>query len=174
LERDYFRIDPVVRSGRGGFLPIDWADVDHSVEAGHFFSEAERYGVGRNGVSMPIRGKQGERAIFTVTSDTSSREWRSLRLRYMRDFQLIGHFVHDRALDLAGSAAPPPLRKPSARELECLQAFGRGRPPKRIAADLGISESAVRLYLHSIRRKLGSATITQAVAAALKLAIVDV
>src|SRR4051812_3964837 len=35
LERDYFRIDPVVRSGRGGFLPIDWADVDHhSVEAG--------------------------------------------------------------------------------------------------------------------------------------------
>jgi DNA-binding CsgD family transcriptional regulator len=168
IERDYFRIDPVVRAGRGGFLPIDWRDVDRgSPEARRFFAEADSYGVGRNGVSLPIRGANGERAIFTLTSNTSDREWRAQRLVCIRDFQTIAHYVHDRAVQAAGILPAGPKRQPSTREVQCLQAFARGRPPKRIAADLGISESAVRLYLHSIRSKLVCATIPQAVGVAL-------
>jgi len=30
MQRDYFRIDPVVKAGCRGFLPIDWLDVDRS------------------------------------------------------------------------------------------------------------------------------------------------
>src|SRR6185437_16606717 len=29
VERDYFQIDPVLRAGRKGFLPIDWLTVEH-------------------------------------------------------------------------------------------------------------------------------------------------
>jgi len=173
LERDYFRIDPVVRAGRGGFLPIDWYDVDRDSPVAHgFFAEADSYGVGRHGVSLPIRGANGERAIFTLTSNTSDREWRTQRLLCIRDFQAIAHFVHDRAIQAAGVLPAGPKRQPSRREVECLQAFARGRPPKRIAADLGISESAVRLYLHSIRSKLVCATIPQAVGVALTLNLI--
>src|SRR5260370_26390887 len=40
VERDYFRIDPVVIAGRNGFLPIDWMTVEHQTpEARHFFAD---------------------------------------------------------------------------------------------------------------------------------------
>ncbi len=75
-ERDYFRIDPVVRHGRSGFLPLDWSEVDHeSLEARRFFREAERYDVGRNGMTLPIRGPGGERALVTLTSNAATTEW---------------------------------------------------------------------------------------------------
>jgi len=61
---------------------------------------------------------------------------------------------------------------PSEREVQCLEALSTGRTPKQIAEDLGISESAVRLYLHSIRRKLDCATIARAVAVAISLNII--
>jgi len=164
---DYFRIDPVVRIGRTGFLPIDWTEVDkNSPEARRFFLEADSYGVGRNGISLPVRGPRGERAIFTVTANVSEREWLNQRLVCIRDLQIIAHYMHDRVMQVFGFPAGP-LRAPSSREVQCLQMIGRGHTPKMIAGDLGISESAVRLYLHSIRRKLNCATIAQSVGVAL-------
>jgi len=72
FERDYFRIDPVVKAGSRAFLPIDWRDVDRSsIEAQRFFAESVNYGVGRQGVSLPIRGTMGESALFTITSNAA-------------------------------------------------------------------------------------------------------
>lgn len=173
-ENNYFQIDPVVKSGRNGFLPVDWQNVDRdSTTARRFFARADSHGVGRNGISLPIRGANGERAIFTVTSNASNEEWAANRIVYMRDFQMIGHYVHHRVLDLSGMRPRGSSRKPSAREVQCLKAISKGRTPKQIAADLQISESAVRLYLHSIRSKLGCATITQAVLTARNLNIIE-
>ena len=60
MEQDYFRIDPVVIAGRNRFLPIDWLTVEHDKpEARHLFAEAESYGVGRHGITLPIRGPAG-------------------------------------------------------------------------------------------------------------------
>lgn len=175
IERDYFDLDPVVLNGRNGFLPIDWKEVDRtSPYARYFFAEADRYGVGRNGLTLPIRGVNGERALFTVTSNCSDRDWSALRLTCLRDFQMIGHYVHDRSVQIAGLRRGLPARRPSRRELQCLEAFSRGSPPKRIAADLGVSESAVRLYLHSIRRKLECTTVPQAIGVALDLELICV
>jgi DNA-binding CsgD family transcriptional regulator len=172
--QNYFRIDPIVRTGRSGFLPIDWLDVDRSSpEARRFFAEAESYGVGRNGISLPIRGACGERAIFTGTANATDNEWRARRLVCIRDLQIIGHYVHDRVMHIAGFAPVNPKRSPSAREVQCLQLISRGRTPKRIAADLGISESAVRLYLHSIRQKLNCVTVAQSVGVAVTLNIIS-
>lgn len=168
LERDYFKIDPVIKAGRSNFLPLDWQDIDRSSsDTRLFFAKAESFGVGRNGISMPIRGANGERAIFTITSNVSEREWNAKRIGYLRDFQVIGNYVHDQALKVTGLRPPELKRRPSNREIQCLKAFSKGRTPKQIAADLHISESAVRLYLHSIRAKLDCATITQAVCAAI-------
>lgn len=174
-ERDYLDIDPVVMSGRKGFLPFDWQEVDWtSRDARYFFAEADHYGVGRNGLSLPIRGANGERAIFTLTSNANERDWKILRRTCLRDFQMIGHYLHDRSVQIAGLRPHLPARPPSRRELQCLEAFSRGSPPKRIAANLGISESAVRLYLHSIRRKLECTTVVQAVAVALNLDLISI
>jgi DNA-binding CsgD family transcriptional regulator len=165
IGNDYFRIDPVVNSGMKGFLPLDWSNVDReSGAAREFFIEADRYGVGRQGVTLPIRGPHGERALFTITSNLSWAEWDKNRLVYMKEFQVIAHYFHDRVVQVSGyrTSIDGPLLSP--REMECLELTAAGLVPKRVAAQLNISGSAVRLYLRSACRKLGCASVHQAIA----------
>lgn len=172
-ERNYFRIDPVVACGRCGFLPLDWTDVDRGPpDALRFFKEAESYGVGRNGLTIPIRGPAGERALLSITSNMPARSWRDLRLEYMREFQFIAPFLHDQAVRLAGLRLPTLRRQLSPRESETLQLTACGFAPKQIAADLHLSATAVRLYLQSARLKLECSTLNQAIAKAVSLEII--
>jgi DNA-binding CsgD family transcriptional regulator len=172
-DRNYFQIDPVIASGRRGFLPIDWSETDrYSLSSQKFFAEAESFGVGRQGITMPIRGPSGERALLTLTANSSDEEWRRLRPMYIREFHALAHFVHDRAVKLSGlrKDVTPKL---SRRERECLESVARGRVPKLIANDLNISESAVRLYLKSARYKLGCGTMNHTIARAINLELID-
>lgn len=174
VERDYFRIDPVVISGKGGFLPIDWDDLDHeSSEARRFFREADRFDVGQHGMTIPIRGPGGERAILSITSNASATDWRSTRLSYMREFQLIAHVLHDRAARLSGLRSPGVKRRLSPRENETLRLTACGFAPKQIAADLQVSATAVRFYLQSARTKLECLTLNQAIAKAISLELIE-
>jgi DNA-binding CsgD family transcriptional regulator len=173
-ERDYFRIDPIVANGRNSFLPLDWADVDQAApEVSRFFKEASSYGVGRNGLTIPIRGPSGERALFSITSNESAKSWQASKLGYMRDFQFIAPFLHDQAVRLARLRLPDVKRQLSPRESETLQLTASGLSPKQIAADLELSPTAVRLYLQSARFKLECSTLSQAIAKAVSLEIID-
>jgi DNA-binding CsgD family transcriptional regulator len=171
-ERDYFRIDPVVVSSRNIILPLDWADVDHeSPEMRRFFKEADAIGVGRHGMTIPIRGPGSERALLSITSNASTKVWKDSRFIYMREFLMIAHFIHDGAVRLAGV---PGIKRPlSAREREILQLAARGLAPKQIAADLRLSGTAVRLYLQGARSKLECSSLSQGVAKAVSLNIIE-
>ena len=75
-QNNYVDIDPVVKAGLGGLLPIDWAQVDRSQRVvQRFFSEAQDFDIGQQGLSFPIRGRMNEFALFSVTSDVSDVEW---------------------------------------------------------------------------------------------------
>lgn len=164
-DNDYFKIDPVVVCGTKSFLPLDWAHLDHeSAVARGFFAEADRFDVGRQGITLPVRGAGGERALFTVTANMSMREWEQRRAGYMKEFQMIGHYMHDRIVELSGyrDIAPKPALSP--REMTCLEFAARGATVKQIAASLHITDRAVRLYLSSGCAKLDCATIPQAIA----------
>ncbi len=173
MERDYFQIDPVVTCLHRSFLPIDWTDlVDATSEAQRFFSEAHRFGVGRQGITIPIRGPGSERALFTLTSNASAKEWRRQRMVLMFQFQFMAHMIHDQAARLSGLRpvdGPPNL---SRRERQSLQLTARGLSPKQIAGQLSVSTTAVNIYLLSARQKLGSASIPQAVVKALNLDLI--
>ena len=163
--KDYFQIDPVVTYGTRSFLPLDWGEVDHeSNNAKSFFLEAERYCVGRQGATLPVRGPGGERALFTITSNSSEAEWRQNWLLYVKDFQLIAHYFHERAIGISGYRTSERNQTLSRREKECIQFIARGLAPKQIAGRLGISDSAVRMHLRSSCNKLGCASTDQAVA----------
>jgi DNA-binding CsgD family transcriptional regulator len=173
VEQDYFRIDPVVVAGQKSFLPIDWLTVEHSSnEARHFFSEAESYGVGRLGFTLPIRGPAGERALFTLTTNATDEHWHRWRFSHLHDFHLLAHYFHDRAIRLAGLRYDHVMRPLSPREKQCLESLVRGQVPGQIADALGLSVSAVHAYLRTARRKLECATIEQAVAKAIRFEIV--
>ena len=174
VREDYFAIDPVVRAGRGGFLPIDWSTLDRSSSgARHLFTEAESHGVGRQGITIPIRGPNGERAIFTLTSNICLDRWEREKPAYLREYHAVAHFFHERAVQLSGLRAARPPRL-SRREQQCVQLLALGRQGKTIAHLLEISEPAVRLYLKTARHKLGCATMAQLVARAIALDLIDV
>jgi DNA-binding CsgD family transcriptional regulator len=174
VERDYFRIDPVVLAGRKSFLPIDWLTVEHSSkEARHFFAEAESYGVGRHGFTLPIRGPAGERALFTITTNATDEHWHRWRFSHLRDFHLLAHYFHDRAMRLANLRYDRVMRPLSPREKQCLESLMQGQAPGQVADALGLSVSAVHAYLRTARQKLECGTLEQAIAKAIRLDIVQ-
>jgi DNA-binding CsgD family transcriptional regulator len=170
VEQDYFRIDPVVNAGRNALLPIDWLNVEHHTSAArHFFTEAESYGVGRHGFTLPIRGPAGERALFTINANVTDGHWHRWRLAHLQHFHVLAHYLHDRAMRLAGLRLDQGMRPLSRRERQCLQHLMHGETPGQIAATLELSGSAIHGYLRAARRKLECETIEQAVAKAVRL-----
>lgn len=173
FEKDYFGIDPVVAEAARSILPFDWDRLGRwSSQVRTFFGESIEAGVGRHGLTLPVRGPGGERALVSITSEASDHDWTLLRVRYMRDFQILAHFIHARAMQLSGEATAHEMRRLSPRERQCLEMLAAGYRPKRIAHALGLSERVVRLYLDSARHKLVAVNLHHAVARAVALGIV--
>lgn len=174
-ENDYFSVDPVVQAGKHGFLPFDWKDLDRSsAPVREMFRQADKFDIGRQGITLPIRGPFGERSLVSVTANLSEREWSRYRYICMRELQVLAHYLHDRAVSLAGLRTSAPPRRLSPREGQCLRMVSLGLMPKQIAGRLSLSESAVRLYLKSARFKLNAKTINHAIAKAANLELFDV
>lgn len=174
LRKNYFEIDPVIDLNQTGFLPVDWSDLDRrSVRTRAFFREANAFGVGRHGMTVPVRGPRGERSLFSATSNLPRSQWRKLSGSSSHDFQILSYYLHEKVLCLSGLRKNGGYRKLSRREQECLQLLASGMVPKRIASTLRLSESVVRLYLRLAKRKLNAATIHQAIARASFLEIIQ-
>lgn len=165
--RNYVEVDPVVQFGMRRMLPIDWQDfktLNDTVR--DFFGEATDFGVGRQGLSIPVHGRHGNRALFSITSDLSDRAWRSERQLYMRDFQVLALHIHAMLLRLEGAQIYTASLSP--RERECLRWIAEGKTAWECSVILGLSVSTVRCYLESARHKLAATSNTHAVAKAIK------
>lgn len=171
FDREYLRIDPVA-DGINRKLPFDWQAVAGTASLHWLFAEAESFGVGRQGVSVPMRGASGERALITLTSFHSNREWETRRWRYQAFVSAFAPYLHEFAL-LLHHREPRNIRL-SYRQRQCLELYARGYAPKQIAAHLGISSSMTREHLHCARRKLGSLTLSSAVLRASRLNLVHI
>ncbi|MDQ0323092.1 DNA-binding CsgD family transcriptional regulator [Pararhizobium capsulatum DSM 1112] len=167
LSRNYFVVDPVTELSRTGFLPVDWSELKRrSAEAQVFFKQARSWGIGRHGLSLPVRGPNGERSILSVTSNADGTAWSRIRNSRIHDLHVLAHCLHEKAIFLSNRRSGCAYRTLSRREKQCLELLAQGRLIKRVASDLGISESAVRLYLRSARGKLGATTLYQTIAKA--------
>lgn len=156
-------IDPAIQVGLRRMLPIDWTEFDRENEkVRRLFGEAGEFGLGRRGISLPVHGRQGDRALVSITSDVGDRDWQRLRPRYMRDFQVLALHLHQMILRLAGNQPIEPVNL-SPRERECLLWIAEGKTYWETAVILGLSEHTVRCYLESARHKLGAANNTHAV-----------
>lgn len=172
-ENNYFSIDPVVAAGRGGFLPFDWSSLDWSSKrSAEFLREADRFGVGRRGITITVRGPFFERSLFTLTSTANHRTWIEIRQGAIQDFQVIGHHLHQQVMKLSGLRSDGSANRLTPRERQCLELLARGRMPKQIASDLDIAERTVRLYLTSCRMKLGTKTTGETIAKGVMLELV--
>ncbi len=168
LEQDYGRIDPVVLGCYQRFHPVDWKQLDWSARpARAFLAEALDAGVGNQGLSVPIRGPNGQFALFTVNHSCSDAEWARLTTAHLDDLILISHYLNQKALEIMRGSDRVPDRPLSPRELDALTLLGMGMSRAQAAERLRISEHTLRVYIESARFKLGAANTTHAVALAM-------
>jgi DNA-binding CsgD family transcriptional regulator len=163
----YLKIDPAIQVGLRRLLPIDWDDLaggDTSLR--QFFGEASEFGLGRKGMSFPVHGHCGDRALFSVSADLNEREWQWARRTAFRHFPIIAAHLHEAVLRAEGLLRAQPHLSP--RELECLHWTSEGKTVWESGMILGLSPHTVRCYLESARHKLGASSNTHAVSIALK------
>lgn len=163
----YLSIDPAIQIGLRRLLPIDWDEFGHDDRAlRQFFGEAYEFGLGRRGISFPVHGHRGDRALFSATAEFSNREWQWARRTAFRHFPIIAAHLHDAVLRTEGVFRSQPHLSP--RELECLQWTSEGKTVWECGVILGLSSHTVRCYLESARHKLGASSNTHAACLALK------
>jgi DNA-binding CsgD family transcriptional regulator len=167
---NYVRIDPVLREGFSAVMPIDWRKFEiKAPKLRSFFGEASEFGLGRQGLTFPIRGRHGEKALFTITSDASDTEWDQTLRAFKRDFQVLAYHIHNAILRT--EAVEQEEVHLSPREIECLKWVARGKTVSETATILSLSDRTVRFYLDLARAKLNATNVTHAVAKALNMSI---
>jgi DNA-binding CsgD family transcriptional regulator len=166
-ERDYIRVDPVIMGCFQGFHPVDWKRLDWTSKAAReFHKDALAHGVGNQGFSIPIRGPNGQLALFTASHSTDDDTWAEFTNTNQRDLILIAHYLNQKALSLETGRAPERVRALSPRETDALTYLGMGYGRAQVADLLNISEHTLRAYIESARFKLGALNTTHAVARA--------
>ncbi len=155
-------------------LPLDWAEIrraDESVESIHAI--AERFGVGRHGVSIPIREPGVGDAMFSINFDCEDRHWNEVRSSLVNEVHLFAHYFHLRMRNVIAAQSVTSEFDLSPREREVLQWAAEGKTSWETAQLLRVSESAVNLYTSNAMQKLRAKTKTQAVAIAVRNGVVN-
>ncbi len=175
LERGYLRVDPVIQGCYQKFHPIDWKRLDWSGKAQRaFLQDAIDHGVGNQGFSVPIRGPNGQYALFTLSHTCNDDEWEEFTTRNRRDVILIAHCFNQKALEIEPGRAPDAGQPLSPREIEAMTMIAIGLSRAQAADKLQISEHTLRVYVESARFKLGALNTTHAVARALSRGLIVV
>ncbi len=175
LKKNYLSMDPVLLGCFQRFTPVSWKDLDWSSKAAKvMLRDALEFGVGNQGYSIPIRGPQGQFAVLTVNTHCDDDAWEEFIAENGRDLMIIAHEFNRKALEFeqGGEAAASPALSP--RELAAMSCLAKGMNRARAAAELGISEHTLRVYIEAARHKLGAMNTTHAVARALSSGIIIV
>ncbi len=168
--RDYVYADPVVARGRNALLPFDWdavASDDPTVLA--FLADAAKYGIGRNGFSIPVRNGKGVRSLVSFTSDHSKTEWARYKRTNMVKLQRLSALI-DSAADVKWK--PLPSVTLSKGEWQCLVWAAKGKTYQEIAEIMNLGFGGVKAILDTARNKLHCMNLTHAIAVAIATGVI--
>lgn len=172
LLRGYVKIDPILREGLIRQLPFDWREVEVPSAAQDFLVDAQNHNVGSSGYSIPIIDKKKRRALFSVNSMRSPKEWSRTVDQFRGEWQELAFLIHRKAVfELHGEHDPVP--RLSKREIECLHWTALGKTSAEIADILKLSEHTTQSYLNAVRNKFGGGPITSTLAKAIQLRLIN-
>ncbi len=166
--------DKVFQIGFRDLLPVDWENVrrvDETVASIHEL--AEGFGVGRHGISFPIREPGVGDAMFSVNFGCEDRHWAEVRANRVSEVHLFAHYFHLRMKSVIATQAVTAEFDLSPREREVLLWASEGKTAWETAQLLRVSESAVNLYTSNALNKLRAKTKTQAVAIAVRNGVLN-
>ncbi|MFC3612409.1 autoinducer binding domain-containing protein [Lutimaribacter marinistellae] len=174
-DQNYLRIDPVILGCFQRFHPVDWKRLDWSSKAARIFlKDALEHGVGNQGYSIPIRGPNGQFALFTANHTCEDDVWADFMEAYGRDLILIAHYFNRKALEFEANRKPEISRSLSPREVDAMTLLALGYNRAQVAHSLSISEHTLRVYIESARFKLGALNTTHAIATAMSRGLIVV
>ena len=175
LEQNYLRVDPVIIGCFQRFHPVNWKQLDWSSKAAREFqASAIEFGIGNQGYSVPIRGPNGQFALFTISHNCDDDTWEDWTEDHSRDLILIAHEFNKKALEFEAERRPGMTQALSPRELDAMTFLAQGYSRAKVAGELSISEHTLRVYIESARHKLGAHNTTHAVARALSQGLIVV
>lgn len=168
VEKEYNKIDPVVLGCYQRFDPVNWKDLDWaSKTARNFLSDAMEHGIGTQGLTIPVRGPNGQYAVLTINDTRSDEDWAEFISVNKRSFMIIAHEFNKKGLEFDADDTNSIHGKLSPRELSALTHLARGMSRTQAAQHMKISEHTLRVYIESSRHKLGALNTTHAVARAI-------
>ncbi|MBV1867341.1 MAG: LuxR family transcriptional regulator, partial [Marinosulfonomonas sp.] len=151
LEKDYLRMDPVIFGCFQRFNPVDWKQLDWSAKpARAFLCEAIEYGVGNQGFTIPMRGPNGQFALFTANNTCSDEDWSKFIELNTRHLMIISHEFNKKALDFEQTDETLPRPSLSPRELSAMTFLAKGFSRAQAANELEISEHTLRVYIEAV------------------------
>lgn len=164
FEHQYEKIDPVLSNARMRLTPLDWCELPPlNGAAENFFSDSRRFGLGRQGMTVPVRGQFGELVLLSVNADISSSAWSRRWQGSMADYTYFAYLLHLRILHILGADTRTSPRL-SRQEAEVMRWAVRGKSAWETAQLTGLTERTVQFYIRNVCAKLEVATKTQAVA----------
>jgi len=153
---------------------MDWKQLDWSARGSReFLGEAIAAGVCNQGLSVPIRGPNGQFALFTINDNCSDASWEKFSKEYKRDMMLISHYIHRRVVDIIVPEQDTDRRDLSPRETDSLKYLALGLSRGQISERLKISEHTLRVYIDSARAKLGALNTIHAVTTAFSRGLIS-
>lgn len=165
---NYDEIDPIVLAGMRSFLPMEWTMVPRIKKTTkQFFGEAMEFGVSDQGVTVPVRGPNGETALVSFNSEFGQSDWSAYLKHIKSDIVYFAHLLHDAMLETIGHRDGGKTVELTKREKEVLQWAAMGKISKDTATILDLSERTVEFYHKNAAVKLGACTKTQAVSRAI-------
>ncbi len=163
-DQKYVQVDPVVSGAIRQFHPMEWKQLDWSSKGSReFLGEAISAGVASQGISIPIRGPNGQFALFTINDNCNDATWEKFSTEYKRDMMLISHYIHKKVVDIFVPENEQTNVKLSPREKDTLKYLSLGLNRGQISEKLKISEHTLRVYIDSARHKLGALNTVHAV-----------
>ena len=175
LAQDYLRMDPVIFGCFQRFTPANWKDLDWSSKpARAMLHDALDFGLGNQGYSIPVRGPNGQFALFTLNHEAEDDAWARFIAANGHDLMILAHEFNRKALEYELGEAAQAVPSLSPRELAAMRALALGKSRAQAAAELSISEHTLRVYIESARHKLGALNTTHAVARALSSGLIIV
>lgn len=155
--KDYLRTDPIQIAARKASQPVDWSHLrSASKKAQSFFAEAERCGVGNNGVSIPLIDAQAGRALFSVASNLKGDDWATFKGCALPSLIQIGKAIQLRTAEIETkpAAQAPRISALTTKETDYLALYVAGYEIKQIGDMRSVSGTAVRAALNSATEKL--------------------
>lgn len=165
FEQGYEHLDPIIFAGNKSILPMDWSTIEvKKYHSKKFFGEAAEFGLGRNGLTISVRGIHGDHSLFSVNTHTEVQEWIRKDTRVFSDLTYFAHLLHQQVINKHAPALSIIEITLSQREKEVLRWAALGKTAWETSQIINLAEKTVSFYISNACTKLKVATKTQAVA----------